>query len=143
MVISILLFHPRGQFQGLIMGQKVITPKFTSVTKMMSDLNSWLFPLIKDTSLLQIGPLVQNIWCFEIGRTPLFSLNFQIINSSCLRNQSSDQRKSLDLRFGGQNHHVRQISLNSERVGFSPLGDLTLNDPSPISKIPTLLSSQA
>jgi len=118
MVINILLFHPRGQFQGLIIGQKVITPNFTPVTKMMSNLSSWLFPLFKDTSLLQIGPLVQKIWCFKIGHTPSFSLNFQIINSSYLRNRSSDQRKSLDLRFGGQNQHVCQISLNSERVGL-------------------------
>jgi len=43
MVISILKFDPQGQFQG----QKVITPKFTQITKMMSDLNSWLFPLLK------------------------------------------------------------------------------------------------
>jgi len=56
---------------------------------------------------------------FEVGRPPpLFSLNFQKINPSYVRNRSSDQRKILDLRLGGQNQHVCQISLNSERVGF-------------------------
>jgi len=33
------------------------------------------------------------------------------------------------VRFGSRNQHVCQISLNSEKVGFSPLGDLTWNDP--------------
>jgi len=68
MVISIFSFDPRGQFQGQNIGQKVITPKFTQITKMISDLNSWLFPLFKDTLLFQIGPLVQRIWGFELGR---------------------------------------------------------------------------
>jgi len=44
MVISIFKFDPWGQFQGQNIGQKVITLKFTQITKMMSDLNSWLFP---------------------------------------------------------------------------------------------------
>ena len=39
---------------------------------MMSDYNSWIFPLFKDTLLFQIGPLVQKIWCFEVGRPPYF-----------------------------------------------------------------------
>ena len=127
MVISILKFDPRGQFQS----QKVITSKFTQITKMMSDLNSFLFPLFKDTLLFQIGPLVQRIWGFEVGHPPLFSLNFQKINPPYLGNQSSDQLKILDLRFECQNQHVCQISLNSERVGFRIflLGDLTWNDP--------------
>jgi len=30
-----------GQFQGQNIGQKVITPKFTQITKMMSDLNNF------------------------------------------------------------------------------------------------------
>jgi len=64
MVISIFKFDPWGQFQGQNIGQKVITPKFT---KMMLDLNTWLFPLFKDTLLFQIGPLVQKIWGFEVG----------------------------------------------------------------------------
>jgi len=40
--------------------------------------------------------------------------------------------ENLELRFGGRNQHVCQISLNSERVGFRIvffLGDLTWNDP--------------
>jgi len=40
MVISILLFDQRGQFQGQNIGQEVITPKFTQITKTMSDLIS-------------------------------------------------------------------------------------------------------
>jgi len=99
----------------------------------MSDLNTWLFPFFKDTLLSQIGPLVQKIWGVEVGRPPLFSLNFQKINPPYLGNRSSDQRKILDLRFGGQNQRVCQTSLNSERVGFRIdffLGDLTWNDPS-------------
>jgi len=40
---------------------------------MMSDLNTWLFPLFKDTLLFQIGPLVQKIWCFKLG-APLYFL---------------------------------------------------------------------
>jgi len=40
MVISIFTFDPPGHFQG----QKVITPKFTHITIMMSDLSSWIFP---------------------------------------------------------------------------------------------------
>ena len=35
--ISIFSFDPQGQFQGQNIGQKVITPKFTQITKMMSD----------------------------------------------------------------------------------------------------------
>jgi len=58
------------------------------------------------------------IWCFEVGCPPLFSINFQKINPPYLANRSSDQQKILDLRFGGQNQHVCQISLNSEGVGF-------------------------
>ena len=135
MVISIFLFDPWGQFQGQNIGQKVITAKFTKITKMMPNLNTWLFPLFKDALLFQIGPLVQKIWGFEVGRPPLFSLNFQKINPPYLGNQSSNWRKILDLRFGGQNQHVSQISLNSERVGFSPLGDLTWNDPQAIHNI--------
>jgi len=46
----------------------------------MSDLNTWLFSLFKDTLLFQIRPLVQKIWGFEVGCLPLFSLNFQKIN---------------------------------------------------------------
>jgi len=57
---------------------------------MMSDLNSWLFPLFKDTLLFQIGPLVQKIWCFEVGRPPLFSQIFQKINPPYVGNRSSD-----------------------------------------------------
>jgi len=53
-------------------GQKVIIPKFTQITKLISDLNSWHFPLFKDTLLFQIGPLVQKIWGFEVGHTPYF-----------------------------------------------------------------------
>jgi len=87
--------------------------------KMMSDLNSWLFPFFKDTILFPIGPLVQKIWGFEVRRPPIFSLNFQKINPPYLGNRLSDQRKILDLSFGGQNQHVCQISLNSERVGFA------------------------
>jgi len=56
-------------------GQKVITPKCTQITKMMSDLNSWLFPLFKDT-LSQIAPLVQKIYGFEVGRSPSFFSKF-------------------------------------------------------------------
>jgi len=37
----------------------------------MSDLNTWHFPLFKDTLLFQIGPLVQKIWGFEVGRPSL------------------------------------------------------------------------
>jgi len=47
MVIRIFQFDPRGQFQGQNIGQKAITPKFTQITKVMSDLNSWLFPFSK------------------------------------------------------------------------------------------------
>jgi len=36
MVIRILQFDPRGQSQGQNKGQKVITRKFTQITKMMS-----------------------------------------------------------------------------------------------------------
>jgi len=68
MVISIFQFDPHGQFQG----QKVITPKFTQITKIMSDLNSWLFSHFKDTLFFQIGSLVQK--GFEVGCAPLFSL---------------------------------------------------------------------
>ena len=49
---------------------------------------------------------------------PLFSPNFQKIKTLYLGNRSSDQRKILGLRFGGQSQHVCQISLKSERVGF-------------------------
>jgi len=75
----------------------VITPKFTPITKMMTDLNSWLFPLFKDPLLFQIGPLVQNIWRFEVGCPPLFSWNFQKINPPYLGNRSSDHWKIFDL----------------------------------------------
>jgi len=78
-MVSSIYFHPQGQFQSQNLGQKVITPKFTKITKMMSDLNTWLFSLFKDTLLFQIGQLVQKIWCFEVERPP-FSLNFQKIN---------------------------------------------------------------
>jgi len=78
-VISILQFDAWGQFQGQNIDQKVIAPKFTQITKTMSGLNSWLFPLFKDTLLFSIGPLVQKVWCFEVGH-PLFSRNFQKIN---------------------------------------------------------------
>jgi len=64
MVISILQFDPWGDFQGQNIGQKFITPKFTQITKMVPDLNSWLFPLFIDTLLFQIGPLVQKIMVF-------------------------------------------------------------------------------
>jgi len=66
-------YLPTHQFQGQNIGQKVITPKFTQTTKMMSDLNFWLFPLFKDTLLFQIGPLVQKIWSFEVGCSLIFS----------------------------------------------------------------------
>ena len=62
-------------------------------------------------------PLVQKIWGFEVGCPPLFSLNFQKINTPYLGNQSSDQQKILNLRFGGQNQHVCQISLKPWRLG--------------------------
>jgi len=39
---------------------------------MVSCLNSWPFPLFIDTLRFQIGPLVQKIWYFEIGRPPYF-----------------------------------------------------------------------
>jgi len=54
MVIGILWFDPRGQFQGQNIGQKVTTPKFTQIIKMMSDLNSWLFLFFKDTFLFRL-----------------------------------------------------------------------------------------
>jgi len=47
----------------------------------MSDQNSWLFPLFKDALLFQIGPLVQKIWCFEVGRPPYFLEIFKILTS--------------------------------------------------------------
>jgi len=56
MVISIFKFDARGQFWGQNIGQKVITLKFTQIAKLMSDLNSCLFPLFKDTLLFQIEP---------------------------------------------------------------------------------------
>jgi len=68
MVISILQFDPRGQFQG----QKVITPKFTQIIKMMSDLNSWVSPLFKDNLFFQIEQLFKKIWLFEISHHPFF-----------------------------------------------------------------------
>ena len=74
-----------------------------------TDLNTWLFPLVKDTLLFQIGQLVQKIWCFDVGGPPLFSLNFQKINPPYLGNRSSDQQKTFVLRFGGQNQHACQI----------------------------------
>jgi len=61
----------------------------------MSDENSWLFPLFKDTLLFQIGPLVQKIWCFEVRCPSLFSRNFQKINPPYLGNWSSDHWKIL------------------------------------------------
>jgi len=64
----------------------------------------------------------------KLGAPFIFS-KFSKSNHPYLGNRSSDQQKNLDLRFGGQNQHARQSSLNSERVGFSPLGDLTWNDP--------------
>jgi len=71
MVITILYFDPWDQFQGLNIGQKVITPKFTKMIKVMSDLNSWVSSLLKDTLFFQIGPLVQKIYSyFEIGLKP-------------------------------------------------------------------------
>jgi len=42
----------------------------------MSDLNSWLSPLFKDTLLFQIAPLVQKIWGFEVGHSPSFFSKF-------------------------------------------------------------------
>jgi len=66
---------------------------------------------------------------FESWAPPLFSQNFQKINPPYLGNWSSDHWRISDLRFGGWNQHVCQISLNSERVEFSSLGDLlTWND---------------
>jgi len=47
---------------------------------MISDLNLCLFTVFKDPLLFQIGPLVQKIWCFEVGGPLLFSLNFQKAN---------------------------------------------------------------
>jgi len=73
MVISILKFDLWGQFQDQNIGQKVITPKFTQIAKMVSDLNSLLFPLFKNTLLFQIGPLVQKVWGFDVGRPLIFS----------------------------------------------------------------------
>ena len=58
------------------------------------------------------------MWCFEVGHPPLFSLNFQKSTLPYLGNRSPNQRKILDLMFGGRNQHVCQISLHSERVGF-------------------------
>jgi len=40
------------------------------ITKMMSDLNTWLFPLFKDSLLFYIGQLVRKIWCLEVGHPP-------------------------------------------------------------------------
>jgi len=99
---------------------------------MLSDKNSWLFPFFKDTLLFQIGPLVQKIWCFAVGRPLYFLKIFKKLTSHMyLGNRSSDHWKILDWRFGGWNQHVCQISLNSERVGFRIvffLGDLKWND---------------
>jgi len=36
--------------------------------------------------------------------------------------------KNFRLKVWGQNQCARQISLNSERVGFNPLGDFMWND---------------
>jgi len=99
MVISIFKFDPRGQFRGQNISQKVI-PKFAQITKMMSNLNSCLFPLFKDTLLFQIGPLVQKIRGFEVGRPPIFS-KFSKIKLLYLGHRSSNQQKILELRFGG------------------------------------------
>jgi len=48
---------------------------------MMSDYNSWVFPLFNDTLLFQIGPLVQKIWCFEVGRPPYVLKIFKKLTS--------------------------------------------------------------
>jgi len=72
--ISIFSFDPQGQFQGQNIGQKVITPKFTQITKMMSDLNFWLFPLFKDTLLFQIEPIeFKRYGVLKLGAPLIFS----------------------------------------------------------------------
>jgi len=43
---------------------------------MISDLNLCLFTVFKDPLLFQIGPLVQKIWCFEVGGPPLIFSKF-------------------------------------------------------------------
>ena len=60
---------------------------------------------------------------------PLFSLNFQKINPLISRKPIIWSMKNFRFEVWGRNQHVCQISLNSEGVGFSPLGDLTWNDP--------------
>ena len=69
---------------------------------------------------------------------PLFSIKFQKITPDISK---TDQQKISDLRFGGENQHVSQNSLNTERVGFSPLGDLTWNDPKTKVKLRTELKT--
>ena len=64
---------------------------------MKSDLNSWLFPLFKDTLFFQIGPLVQKIWGFDVGPPPLFSRNFQKINPYI---SETDHTIKQNFRFG-------------------------------------------
>ena len=45
-------------------------------------------------------------------------------------------------RFGGRNQHVGQISLNSERVRFSPSGYLTWNDPTTKISFPQIIPNK-
>ena len=71
-------YLPTHQFQGQNIGQKVITPKFTQTTKMMSDLNFWLFPLFKDT-FSRLDHWFKRYGVLKLG-APLFSLNFYKIN---------------------------------------------------------------
>ena len=92
---------------------------------MMLNLNSWASPLFKDSTFFEIDPLVQKLWLFDV--TGLLYL-LKIFKKITPISQKSIIRSMKNLRFEvwGQNQHVCQISLISERVGFSPLRDLNV-----------------
>jgi len=72
--------------------------------------------LVSGTVFLVTGVDI-SVKTYEVGRPLYFLKVFKKITSH-ISNRSSDQRKILDLRFGGRNQHVCQILLNSERVRF-------------------------
>jgi len=63
----------------------------------MSDLNSWVSPLFKDTCFFQIEPLVQEIW-FWLWAPPLFSQNFLETD-----HPTNEKFQIWGFRVGGQN----------------------------------------